>query len=704
MVKMLFNPAIRIINRLKFLQKLLLVGLLLLVPTIVTTYFLTSEINQEVRLEENKTLGIQYSDSLMRLLQHTQDHRGFANMYLSGHQAYREKIVSTQGKIAAQITQIDLLNQEDADAFGIARQWNELKEEIDHIRGYVFEMTAAESFKIHTDLTAGIINLLTTAGYASGLNQDPRPSARYLAEALIRIVPSLTEYQGQLRSSGSAVLARGGFADEAERYSFISRTITAKYLLQELERGITVITQAEGIDWTELEKMGLDTMKSTTEYLNLIEKEIILAEQPALNPEKYFAAATQAIELLFGFIDTMEAFQEEQVLLRLDQLNSQKREIIILIAAVLLFSSYFFVGFNLATMRTITTLQNKVLDLAGGDLRTRVQLETRDELSIIGRAINQLAENFGDIIRGNQQAAQQTVASSQQLAASGSQVNEAARQVGDTTQELAEGAEEQAARISDTASSIEALAKQIDLVNSKAQAISQAGQSVIKTVGAGTDSVVKAEEQMTQINTRVGNAAANVQALGKKSGEVGKILDLIRGIAGQTNLLALNAAIEAARAGEHGRGFAVVAEEVRKLAEETTAATGRIGELVKEIQTGIAGTVATINESTGAVENGVVIIAATGEAFSKINSVTKELMQLIAQIVDGTEEMAASGSQAGKTIMDIAAISQEFAKSVQEVAASSQEQVSIAEEMASAARQLAAMAEQLSHSVARFKL
>jgi len=87
------------------------------------------------------------------------------------------------------------------------------------------------------------------------------------------------------------------------------------------------------------------------------------------------------------------------------------------------------------------------------------------------------------------------------------------------------------------------------------------------------------------------------------SDRISGMVDVIRRIASQTNLLALNATIEAARAGDAGRSFAVVAGEVRKLADDSRAATESIDHIVTEVRAVTEATIEVANSASDELEH-----------------------------------------------------------------------------------------------------
>ena len=168
----------------------------------------------------------------------------------------------------------------------------------------------------------------------------------------------------------------------------------------------------------------------------------------------------------------------------------------------------------------------------------------------------------------------ETVSRRHELEASASTLTATAERAQELTTMVAAASEEASTNVQSVASSTEEMAS----------SITEIGRQVQESARMANEAV----DQARTTNDRVSE-------LSKAAARIGAVVELINTIAEQTNLLALNATIEAARAGDAGRGFAVVASEVKALAEQTSKATGEIGQQITGIQAATA-------ESVGAIQ------------------------------------------------------------------------------------------------------
>ncbi|MGE5509049.1 MAG: methyl-accepting chemotaxis protein [Chitinophagales bacterium] len=342
--------------------------------------------------------------------------------------------------------------------------------------------------------------------------------------------------------------------------------------------------------------------------------------------------------------------------------------------------------------------------LAGGDLSQTIGATSTDEVGRMAASIDEAIENLRTMIGQISQTAEQVAASSEELASSAQTVGQTTQQVAETINQLAKGSDEQAKQAQETSSVVEGMSASIQQVTASAQTMGANSNHVVKNAEDGEIEVNKAIQHMNSIKTIVEQAAGVVQSLGERSQEIGRIVDVITGIADQTNLLALNAAIEAARAGEQGRGFAVVAEEVRKLAEQSGTAAQQISNLIQEIRTETDRAVESMKLGTKAVAEGTEVVNGTGQTFLGIVKDVKELVAQIQEVSAAMVQLGSGAEKATKAVESIAAITEEAAAGAEEISASSEEQTASVEEIAASSESLAEMAQELQKAVATFKL
>jgi methyl-accepting chemotaxis protein len=233
------------------------------------------------------------------------------------------------------------------------------------------------------------------------------------------------------------------------------------------------------------------------------------------------------------------------------------------------------------------------------------------------------------------------------------QIGGAVRRVESSSTELqaastqqASGAREQATAMNEITTSLNELLATSRQIAESAHHVARIAQETASSARNGDVVVVKGSETIGAMRRQVDLIVSNMLALGKKSQEVGAVLDIVSELAEQTNILAINATIEAAGAGDSGRRFAVVADEIRKLADRVAEATKDIRAMVEDVRGAVSATVAT-------TEGGATVVESGSRQFAEVASVFQKIAERVVTATDAAREIELSTKQQASAVEQV---------------------------------------------------
>lgn len=261
--------------------------------------------------------------------------------------------------------------------------------------------------------------------------------------------------------------------------------------------------------------------------------------------------------------------------------------------------------------------------LAQKDLTVRAPV-TDDIIGTLGDAINQLTDVTATVLHHVTKVAGVVEDASERM-----------KQQSDVVNEMAKEEDVIVVRL---ISNLETAMASIGEVAIYARDSNRAAAEATKSTESAMETVQATLSGMNAIRETISEMEKRIKRLGERSQEISQIVNLINTISERTHVLSLNAAMQAAMAGEAGRGFAVVAEEVQRLAENSRQATGQIANLVQNIQVETNDTIATVNKTIEQVIKESELAHNAGERMRETHEATARLVRLVATIATSSAE------------------------------------------------------------------
>ncbi|MBP2652222.1 MAG: Histidine kinase, gyrase and HSP90-like ATPase [Firmicutes bacterium] len=392
----LFEPAIRLMNRLKYVYKFAVIGLLIVLQAAVLIYMLVSELNKNIDFAVRERVGVQYVQALTNVLNEAQAYRSLHYDYSRGNNSRREEVLSQQAKVDAALATAVEIDKQAAGQMDITWKLEMLQKDwvAQKQAALQFDVGRAQvAFDLDSRWLGEVIDLMQHVGYESKLAMDSDADTSYLADSVLRKMPGLEDNLNT--AQGLALQLQDESLSPDNRNRLLQVVGQVRSSLEQVDRNAQLVFRHNDMIITKLKTLHTNLVDSIPIFAWNVEQKTIRQQGGLPIPQELLTAAgNQAIQNTIVMHTEELKVIDQLLVIRIGQYLQYRNIIVFFTGGILLLVSYLFLGFDMSVRRAVYQLDNVMACAGTGDLNVRGTIYSRDEMGSLTNAINNTLDSL----------------------------------------------------------------------------------------------------------------------------------------------------------------------------------------------------------------------------------------------------------------------------------------------------------------------
>ncbi len=474
------------------------------------------------------------------------------------------------------------------------------------------------------------------------------------------------------------------------------------YLGKSLSQGQVVDDEISVEVYSRAVELGADEFEEN--FFDVEDEEFLEVASPVLDGEEYLGLVRVGFTLE-PMRETISDVEETNQIFAQQKLQESARANLLIAGVSLLLGLLAALFLARRLSRPMVEIMDSMKNAESGDLTTRVQVNSRDEVGQLSKSFNNMMENLGDIFGEILSSSQRLRDSASSLATVVAQNYASVETVSDNMESIDEGAEQNAELVENSSRLVESLNDGAEEITVKNREVMEKSEAMRTDAGAGQRAVNEVVANMETIDAKVSRTREALKRLQSAAADIDQISDSIEFITRKTNLLAYNVSISAAEAGgEQAEEISSIVRQVQNLARESAGATERIKKNVTAIREAGDEVASRMQATDEQADEGVNLAREAGDRLREIVASVERVYKHFSRVTELAENQAEMTGRINRAMSRVSHISSRTSERTRNVSKALEEQTQGLEDVSQAAESLRRQADNLQQLMEDFKV